>query len=30
MARQIVERDDEYLEQPWDETDQITDWTAFP
>ena len=30
MSKQVIERDDEYLEQPWDESDQVTDWSAFP
>ncbi|MDP7348360.1 MAG: hypothetical protein QF735_09015, partial [Phycisphaeraceae bacterium] len=30
MSKQVIERDDEYLEQLWDESDQVTDWSAFP
>ena len=30
MAKLTIERDDQYLEQPWDESDLVTDWSAFP
>ena len=30
MAKMTIERDDQYLEQPWDGSDLVTDWSAFP
>ena len=25
-----IERDDELVERPWQDSDELTDWSAFP